>query len=44
MHSLSTVTAISRPIIKNIITHIHMFAFLSERTGTKTWDTTFMMC
>ena len=44
MHSLSTVAAISRPIIKNIVPHIHMLTFLSERTGTKSGKTAFMVC
>ena len=43
MHGFSTVATVSRPIIEDVVAHIHVFALLRKRTRAKAWHTTFVM-
>src|SRR5690606_21209851 len=43
VHSFPTVTSGSRPVIKHIVAHIHIFPFLRRNMRSKTRHTTFVM-
>jgi len=44
IHAFSTIATVSGPVVEHVIPHIHVFAFLSKRTGPQTGYTALVVC